>query len=260
MVQRKMAAATGKTKRKRIRDGIELIKMSELSKRSGVSAPTLKHFMREGLLPEPELRTSRNMAYYDARLVERIAVIRQLQAERFLPLRVIGDLLEPSPSSQIRAEVDATNRAVMSGLAPVVSQMTNGDAVWVLRDDVLRTWKIPACDLAALELQGALTVVKTSDGPGYAGIDYKLLEVLRSIRALGLDEVFPVSMIAPYLQITSTLVAAEIALFRGRALEAGNKLPLPLGDVARHAVVFGEQMLVLLRSKLLPSLLMQQLK
>ena len=42
------------------RDG--LLKMSELAEASGVSAGTIKHYLREGLLPEP-VRTSRNMAY-----------------------------------------------------------------------------------------------------------------------------------------------------------------------------------------------------
>ena len=43
--------------------GTHLLKMSELAEASGVSAGTIKHYLREGLLPEP-VRTSRNMAYY----------------------------------------------------------------------------------------------------------------------------------------------------------------------------------------------------
>jgi predicted DNA-binding transcriptional regulator AlpA len=38
-----------------------LLKMSELADQSGVSAGTIKHYLREGLLPEP-VRTTRNMA------------------------------------------------------------------------------------------------------------------------------------------------------------------------------------------------------
>ena len=80
----------------------ELVKMAELAKRSGVPAPTIKHYIREGLLPGPKLRTSPNVAFYDPRLAARIRVIKQLQADRFLPLRVIADLLEPAPSAAIR--------------------------------------------------------------------------------------------------------------------------------------------------------------
>jgi DNA-binding transcriptional MerR regulator len=43
-----------------------MLKMSELAERSGVSAGTIKHYLREGLLGSEDdvLRTSRNMAYY----------------------------------------------------------------------------------------------------------------------------------------------------------------------------------------------------
>ena len=51
-----------------------LLKMSELAERSGVSAGTIKHYLREGLLGDGEgvVRTSRNMAYYPPDFVERI--------------------------------------------------------------------------------------------------------------------------------------------------------------------------------------------
>jgi DNA-binding transcriptional MerR regulator len=245
-----MAVLVGKPKRKRIRDGVELIKMAELSKRSAVSAPTLKHFMREGLLPEPVLRTSRNMSYYDARLVDRIAVIRQLQAERFLPLKVIADLLEPAPSAQIKADVDRNSRSVMSALAPVVSEMNADD----------NRWKITAVDLAVLEGHALIEPVKTGEGIIYSGLDYRLLEALRTIKTMGLEEVFPATLIEPYMQLVKQLVAAEIAIFRGRVLEAGASVPMPIAGVAQHAVTIGGQVLVVLRSKLLPALLSQQIK
>ena len=43
-----------------------MLKISELAERSGVSAATIKHYLREGLLGTGEdvVRTSRNMAYY----------------------------------------------------------------------------------------------------------------------------------------------------------------------------------------------------
>ena len=43
--------------------------------------------------PEP-VKTSRNMAYYPPEFAERIRLIKQLQEERFLPLRVIRELLD----------------------------------------------------------------------------------------------------------------------------------------------------------------------
>ncbi len=73
-----------------------LLKMTELAERSGVSAGTIKHYLREGLLPEP-VRTSRNMAYYPPEFVDRIRLIKRLQEERFMPLRLIKGVMDEDP-------------------------------------------------------------------------------------------------------------------------------------------------------------------
>ena len=75
---------------------VDLMRMSELAEASGVSAATIKHYLREGLLPEP-VKTSRNMAYYPPEFVERIRLIKQLQEERYMPLKVIKELLDEDP-------------------------------------------------------------------------------------------------------------------------------------------------------------------
>ena len=66
-----------------------MLKMSELAERSGVSAATIKHYLREGLLGSDDdvVRTSRNMAYYPVDFVERVRLIKRLQEERFMPLK-----------------------------------------------------------------------------------------------------------------------------------------------------------------------------
>src|SRR5436189_5738479 len=73
-----------------------LLKISELAEASGVPVATVRHYLREGLLPEP-VKTSRNMAYYPPEFVERIRLIKRLQEERFMPLRVIKDVIDDDP-------------------------------------------------------------------------------------------------------------------------------------------------------------------
>ena len=60
-----------------------MLKMSELAERSGVSAGTIRHYLREGLLDTGEgiTRTSRNMAYYPPSFIARIELIKRLQEE-----------------------------------------------------------------------------------------------------------------------------------------------------------------------------------
>jgi len=73
--------------------------MSELADRSGVSAGTIKHYLREELLGGSDeiVRTSRNMAYCPPEYVERIRLIKRLQEERFMPLRHIRRVLADDP-------------------------------------------------------------------------------------------------------------------------------------------------------------------
>src|ERR1035438_8940795 len=88
-----------------------LLKMSELAERSGVSPGTIRYYLREGLLGEGSdvVRTSRNMAYYPPEYVERIVLIKRLQEERFMPLRVIKGALEQDPE-RVRALIELEDR------------------------------------------------------------------------------------------------------------------------------------------------------
>jgi DNA-binding transcriptional MerR regulator len=83
------------------------LKMSELADASGVSVGTIKHYLREGLLGDEDgiVRTSRNMAWYPPEYVDRIRLIKRLQEERFLPLRLIKELLAERPPRTPRDEV-----------------------------------------------------------------------------------------------------------------------------------------------------------
>jgi DNA-binding transcriptional MerR regulator len=86
----------------------ELLKIGELAERAGVSPGTVRHYLREGLLPKP-VKTSRNMAYYQPELADRIELIKRLQEERFMPLRVIREVLEDD-SERIRALIELDER------------------------------------------------------------------------------------------------------------------------------------------------------
>ncbi len=81
-----------------------LLKMRELVERSGVSAGTIRYYLREGLLGDGGdiVRTSRNMAYYPPEYVQRIELIKRLQEERFMPLRVIKGRFRRTPSACAR--------------------------------------------------------------------------------------------------------------------------------------------------------------
>lgn len=231
----------------------DLVKMAELSRRSSVPAPTIKHYIREGLLPGPEVRTSRNMAYYDGRLANRVRVIKDLQAERFLPLKVIGELLEPAPSDKIRAERDSAQRRALMALAPAVEAEVSKHRR--KRTEVMKTFGVTKGELDSLEKAGVLDLRGEGETAGYSGLDLKLLDILADVRKLGLGEVFPISVAEPYMTAVRKLVELEIDVFRHRVL--GDGTPNNIVDIARAAVELGERLIVALRAKLIPGLLEQ---
>ena len=90
------------------------MRMRDLEKASGVSRETIRFYIREGLLPEPD-RTHRNSATYTDDHLARLVTIRRLRDERFLPLSVIRSLLEGDQTGwlepQMLPEIDHLLRA-----------------------------------------------------------------------------------------------------------------------------------------------------
>ena len=68
------------------------VKISELSRRSGVPLATIKFYRRERLLP-PGAATAPNQARYDDRHVRRLALIRALRETGGLSLATIGRIV-----------------------------------------------------------------------------------------------------------------------------------------------------------------------
>ena len=71
----------------------KLLRVGELSRRTGVSTSAINYYVREGLLPQP-LKTAPNMAYYDPGYVDMLNSIKVLQREKGLTLSEIKGLLE----------------------------------------------------------------------------------------------------------------------------------------------------------------------
>ncbi len=68
------------------------MRIAELSNRSGIPVPTIKYYLREGLLPPGEL-SSPNQASYGEEHVRRLRLVRALLEIGRLPIAAIKDLL-----------------------------------------------------------------------------------------------------------------------------------------------------------------------
>jgi len=180
-----------------------LLKMSELAERSGVSAGTIRYYLREGLLGSggEVVRTSRNMAYYPPSYVQRIALIKRLQEERFMPLRVIKGALDRDPE-RVRALVELEDRILERAL------ISSQDGARISRKLAQERYGVPRNVLERLADIGVLTPNRR----GYDRDDVKIIEAIASFRAGGYDEAlgFTVYDTLRYREALEPLVEQEV--------------------------------------------------
>jgi DNA-binding transcriptional MerR regulator len=185
-----------------------LLKMSELAERSGVSTGTIKHYLREGLLGGGDeiVRTSRNMAYYPPEFVARIELIKRLQEERFMPLRVIRGILDEDPG-RLRALIELEDRVLERA-------RETADERRVSAAEVAERYEIPANALARLAELGVLS----PNSRGYDQDDVRIIAAISSFRAGGYEEElgFTVYDTLRYREALEPLVREEVGALLGR--------------------------------------------
>jgi len=176
--------------------------MSELAERSGVSAGTIKHYLREGLLDDggEVVRTSRNMAWYPPAFVERIRLIKRLQEERFMPLRVIKDVMDEDPS-RAAALLELEDRIRERAVAADENGRVNAD-------ETERRYEVPR---NVLDRLGDLGVLTPATG-GYDADDLRIIAAIARFRAGGYDERlgFTVFDTLRYREALAPLVQEEV--------------------------------------------------
>jgi DNA-binding transcriptional MerR regulator len=164
-----------------------MLKMKQLSEASGVSSGTIKHYLREGLLGDANgvVKTSRNMAYYPEEFVERIKLIKQLQEERFMPLKVIKAMLDQDPEG---ARVSAA--------------------------ELRRRLGVPQEVLDRLAKLGVVSPTSR----GYGARDVEIVEAISRFRAGGYDERigFTVYDTLRYKRALEELVKEEVQVLMDR--------------------------------------------
>jgi len=183
--------------------GEPTLKISELAEGAGVPVATVRHYLREGLLPEGK-KTSRNMAYYPAELVDRIRLIKLLQEERFMPLKVIRELLEQEEGDpeRLRALLAESDRGI--GLALGRERQRTPATVVSERLDV---------PVGVLERMAELGLVSPAED-GYSPSDVRIVEAVARFRAGGYDERigFTVYDAARFLEPLRALAHREVEL------------------------------------------------
>ncbi len=209
-----------------------LLRMGELAEAAGVSSGTIKHYLREGLLPEP-VKTSRNMAWYPREFVERVQQIKQLQEERFLPLKVIKEVLLEERVLQRALSIQDTR-----GLSA---------------REVLKRYGLPAEALERLEKLGVLTPSVRNGAKRYGPDDVQIIEAVGRMRASGYSEAlgFTVHDTMIYKRHLEQLVREEVDVMMDRV--AGEMDTEEAADLLERAVEPMRDLVAALRAKLLVS-------
>jgi DNA-binding transcriptional MerR regulator len=151
-------------------------------------------------------RTSRNMAYYPEDFVERIQLIKRLQEERFMPLRVIREVMDSGPERAARL-IELEDRI----LDLAIKERETGR---VSRAKVRTAYSVPQNVLDRLEKLAILT----PNTRGYDADDVAIIEAISRFRAGGYEEAigFTVYDTLRYRDALAPLVEEEVRVLLDR--------------------------------------------
>jgi DNA-binding transcriptional MerR regulator len=218
------------------------MKMRELEQRSGVGRETIRYYIRMGLLPEPA-RPKPNVADYSDEHVRRLSVIRRLQAERYLPLGFIKQVLERPTSGEIAAlpglegllaaslGVAAANGGTSLADAAAQAGLTPAELDVLMRDRVVEAQggALAPLDLAIAKAWGRVRASGYTPEAGFFADDARL-----------------------YVEALEPLTRREIERFYGRLAGSGT-----VEDAARMGqagIELINDLIALLRTRMLLSL------
>jgi len=165
------------------------MRLAELSRRSGVTVPTIKYYLREGLLPPGEL-SSPNHASYTEHHLRRLRLVRALIELAHVPVASVKVVLEAfdSETMSLHERIGAVHRAVTPH-----REVTAGDEARVPPTEQVRE---------LIERRGWAV---EPDAPAIA----TLVETITALRALGQDHL--ADHLDAYAQAVEQFAALELA-------------------------------------------------
>ncbi len=164
------------------------MRIGELSRRTGVPVPTIKYYLREGLLPPGE-RTHANQVSYAETHVRRLRLVRAMIEVGNLPITSVRELV---------VEVDSPDRDMDSLLGLLQKAMS------------------PRRDSEAPDLSGATELVRRHglDPTGKQDHLRTIAEVQQTFQQLGLDHLEALG--DAYARAAKLVAAADVAAIAER--------------------------------------------
>lgn len=186
------------------------LKMKHLEDATGVGRETIRFYIREGLLPEPE-RPARNVAWYDESFVEKIRLIKELQEKRYLPLHVIRHIVaegeEPS-TAEVEALLDLDGK-----LFPQIDGVARPEGESV--EAASARCDISVDDIRRMQNVGAVEITSRDGEDWLESSSLALVEKWSELRRVGYttEAGFPVEQAGLYVDMVDWLAREELRLF-----------------------------------------------
>jgi DNA-binding transcriptional MerR regulator len=189
------------------------MRIGELSRATGVPVPTIKYYIREGLLPPGE-PTGRNQARYAERHQRRLALVRALVEVGGLSVAATRRVLEQldRPGISLREALGKTQFALAAPPAPGAAEPDGGaEEVDALLERL--GWRVGTSNPARR----------------------MLAELLRTLRRLGQDDVL--AIVDAYAAAAERLAEAEVALVLARPDTESRLQGVVVGSVLGDALL-----------------------
>jgi DNA-binding transcriptional MerR regulator len=163
------------------------MRVGELSKRSGVPVPTIKYYLREGLLPAGVL-TSPNQAHYDDEHLRRLRLVRALVDVGGLSIAAVRDVLTTIDTR------DGSLHEKLGAVQEAISQPASGELDPLAVEDVQ----------AFFERQGEHECADVTE----SNVTHMLAAALSAARSVGHDRFH--DLLDPYLEGLKIIAEAEV--------------------------------------------------
>jgi DNA-binding transcriptional MerR regulator len=173
------------------------LKISELAEKAGVTIPTIRHYLKEGLLPQP-VKTGQTMAYYDPECIDRIRLIKRLQRERFLPIEVIKRVINTGEVFTEESEI---------GQILTRSNLFRAKGGTLTAGELTAATGYPASKLRKLHRDGVVVPKKAESGSCYDALDAELVKLIQKAEDAGLPTDFTLDTIKMYSKAVEAVVS-----------------------------------------------------
>ncbi|WP_158501583.1 MerR family transcriptional regulator [Vitiosangium sp. GDMCC 1.1324] len=189
-------------------------RMKDLCERAGLSRQVVHFYIQQGLLPEGQ-KTGHNMAFYGEQHLKRLKLIRQLQEERFMPLKAIRAMLEERDDAFTPKQRELISE-VRQRLGPTIGVVGQPDTVGAA--ELLKETGVSRAELARMVEIGLLVTRKQDGRTVLASDDAFLVELWGQLKKAGFTEAlgFQVDDLRLYTKAMYSLFMNEAQLLSDR--------------------------------------------